>query len=100
MDDQDTMFVAEIYSLYKKIEETIEKYGYQHRVLSSNLMAILNEEDLMSADEELQVKSLYTFNLESKVELDLVKDLMDQLYDQQNPPGLDDMLGDLGISLN
>lgn len=99
MDDQDTMFVAEIYSLYKRIEETIEKYGYQHRVLSSNLMALINEEDLTTDEEHLQVRSLYTFNLESSQELEMVQDLMKQLYDQENLD-LDGMLGDLGISLN
>lgn len=99
MSDNDTMFVAEIYALYKQIEETIKRYGYEERVLSSNVIAIIEPEEQQTDEGQLHVKSMYTFNLIDKEELEVIKDLMTQLYNQENLD-LDDLLGDLGISLN
>jgi len=98
MSDNDTMFVAEIYALYKEIEGTIKRYGYEDKVLSSSVLAIIDEEE-ESEEGQMNVKSMYTFNLIDKEELEIMKELMTQLYDKENP-GLDDLLRDLGISLN
>lgn len=99
MSDNDTMFVAEIYSLYKQIEETIKRYGYEERVLSSNVIAIIEPEEEQTDQDQLHVKSMYTFNIIDNEELEVIKDLMTQLYNQENLD-LDDLLGGLGISLN
>lgn len=93
------MFVAEIYALYKQIEDTIKRYGYEERVLSSSVIAIIEPEEEQTDEGQLNVKSMYTFNLVDQEELEVIKDLMTQLYNQENLD-LDDLLGDLGISLN
>jgi len=44
------------------------------------------------------MKTMYSFNLESREELETVKQVMDSAY--QEDDSLDGLLGDLGISLN
>jgi hypothetical protein len=44
------------------------------------------------------MKTMYSFNLESRAELDTLKEVMDSAYQEND--SLDDLLGDLGISLN
>ena len=80
MDPNHTLFFAEMYSLVKKMEETIQEFEMKDR------------------DESAEMKTMYSFNLESRAELETVKEIMDSAY--QDNDSLDDLLGDLGISLN
>ena len=44
---------------------------------------------------------MYSFNLQSRAEVESVKQVMDNAYqDDDDDIDLDDLLGDLGISLN
>jgi hypothetical protein len=43
---------------------------------------------------------MYSFNLQSRAELESVKQVMDNAYQEDDEIDLDDFLGDLGISLN
>ena len=45
------------------------------------------------------MKSVFSYNLDSKLELEMVKDIMDQQFEDPNDE-IDNLLGDLGISLN
>jgi hypothetical protein len=45
------------------------------------------------------MKTMYSFNLQDRAELQTVKDVMDNAYRDSNND-LDDLLGELGISLN
>jgi len=49
-------------------------------------------------DESAEMKTMYSFNLESRSELETLMQVMDGAF--QESDSLDDLLGDLGISLN
>ena len=46
------------------------------------------------------MKALFSYNLGSYDELDVMIDFIKNTYEEQDGPDLDDLLGDLGISLN
>jgi len=95
----DKEFIAEAYSLIVQIEELIKKYDYEDRVMSSILIGVIDA-DLSSEPkdgDEVQLKSIFSYNLDSAEELEMMKDIMTMQYQD---PDIDELLGDLGISLN
>ncbi len=76
-----------------------------HRVMAAIFVGVIDEgemEDLAKRNEEfghVNMRSMYSFNVENKQELEVIKDIMDEAYDNQDPD-LDDLLNGLGISLN
>ncbi len=100
MSPKDTLFFAEMYSLVKKMEETIEEFEMKDRVLASIVVGVLDLEAIEYGDEETEMKTMYSFSLQSRAELESVKQIMDNAYQEDDEIDLDDFLGDLGISLN
>lgn len=100
MSPKDTLFFAEMYSLVKKMEETIEEFEMKDRVLASIIVGVLDLEAIEYGDQEAEMKTMYSFNLQSRAELESVKQVMDNAYQDDDEVDLDDLLGDLGISLN
>jgi len=100
MKEKDMTFIAEIYHLVKQIEETIEKNDMGHRVLAAVMIGVIDDRDdsLDQDDEFVNMRSMYSFNIQSREELDVIKDVMDSVYDED--PDLDDLLSGLGISMN
>jgi hypothetical protein len=98
MDPKDTLFFAEMYSLVKKMEETIDEFEMKDRTLASIVVGVIDFDSVEEGDESAEMKTMYSFNLESRAELNTVKDIMDSAYQEND--SLDDLLGDLGISLN
>ncbi len=98
MNPKDTLFFAEMYSLVKKMEETIEEFEMKDRTLASIVVGVIDFDSVESGDESAEMKTMYSFNLESREELETVKQVMDSAY--QEDDSLDNLLGDLGISLN
>ena len=70
------------------------------RVLASIIVGVLDLEAIEYGDEEAEMKTMYSFNLQSRAELESVKQVMDNAYQEDDEIDLDDFLGDLGISLN
>ena len=99
MEGKDTQFLAEMYHLVKKMEELIEEFEVKDRLLASVVIGLFNEDDMDSEDDMAQVKTMYSFHLDSRDELEVIKELMDAMY-QPDEDSLDGLLGDLGISLN
>lgn len=101
MEEKDIEFIAEIYHLVKQIEETIERNDMGHRVLAAIMIGVIDDRDdsFDQDDEFVNMRSMYSFNIQNREELEVVKDVMDSVYEQQNP-GLDDLLNELGISMN
>ena len=98
MDYEDAEFLAEIYSKINEIEEFIEERGYSDRVLSAFVFGLM--EQIEDEDQEMvEMKSLFSYNLESVVELETIKTIMDQTFEDPDDH-LRDLLSDLGISLN
>jgi hypothetical protein len=103
MDPKDTLFFAEMYSLVKKMEETIDEFGMKDRVLASIIVGVIDLDSVEMGYTEAEMKTMYSFNLQSRAELEAVKDVMDNAYvdeDDDDDIDLSDLLGDLGISLN
>jgi len=98
MNPKDTLFFAEMYSLVKKMEETIDEFEMKDRTLASIVVGVIDFDSVESGDDIAEMKTMYSFNLESRAELDTLKEVMDTAY--QEDDSLDDLLGDLGISLN
>ena len=99
MNPKDTLFFAEMYSLVKKMEETIEDFDMKERTLASIVVGVIDHDSLERGDEEAEMRTMYSFNLESRQELEAIKEIMDGAY-VDDDIDLDGLLGDLGISLN
>tara|TARA_A200000159_G_scaffold153699_1_gene165890 strand:- start:3400 stop:3699 length:300 start_codon:yes stop_codon:yes gene_type:complete len=99
MSPSDTLFFAEMYSLVKKMEETIDEFDMKERVLASIIVGVLDLDEIEAGATETEMKTMYSFNLQDRAELQTVKDVMDNAYKDSNND-LDDLLGELGISLN
>lgn len=99
MSPSDTLFFAEMYSLVKKMEETIDEFDMKERVLASIIVGVLDLDAIEAGAKEAEMKTMYSFNLQDRAELQTVKDVMDNAYKDSNND-LDDLLGELGISLN
>jgi len=98
MNPMDTLFFAEMYSLVKKMEDTIDEFEMKDRTLASIVIGVIDFDSVEEGDESAEMKTMYSFNLESRQELETVKSIMDSAYKEED--SLDDLLGDLGISLN
>lgn len=101
MNAKDKEFMAEAYSLVTQIEELIKSYDYEDRVMSAIMIGVLDIDMIKEPEEgdEVQLKSLFSYNLDGKIELEMVKEIMDQQF-KGSDDDLDQLLGDLGISLN
>ncbi len=101
MNAKDKEFIAEAYSLIVQIEELIKSYGYEDRVMSAIMLGVLDIDELLQPKEgdEIQLKSVFSYNLDSKLELEMVKEIMDQQFEDPDDD-IENLLGDLGISLN
>ncbi len=102
MDKKDTLFFAEMYSLVRKMEETIDEFDMKDRTIASIVIGLIDLDSVEYGEVDAQMKTMYSFNLQSREELEAVKDVMDSTYkdDDDDDIDLDDLLGGLGISLN
>ena len=101
MDYKDSEFASELYVKLRELEDFVVESGYQDKVISSIVFGIITNEDTRKEDEERQVNAVYSYNLMSRNELDVIKHIMDTTYEDDDD---DDILGDLldglDISLN
>ncbi len=101
MNSKDKQFISEVYELVSKIEELIRSYEYEDKVMSSIVIGVLDT-DLSKEPEEgdsVELKSVFSYNLDSRDELEIIKEIMSAQFEDE-PSDLDDLLSDLGISLN
>lgn len=101
MTSKDKEFISEAYSLIVQLEELIKKYNYEDRVMSALMLGVidLDMDKKYEEGDEVQLKSVFSYNLDSRLELEMVKDIMDQQF-QDPDDDIDKLLGDLGINLN
>jgi len=102
MNPKDTLFFAEMYSLVKKMEEVIDEFDMKDRVLASIVVGVIDLDEVEYGDGSAEMKTMYSFNLQNRQELDAVKEVMDNAYVVEDDDDIDlsDLLGDLDISLN
>lgn len=101
MNSKDKQFISEVYELVSKIEGLIHSYEYEDKVMSSIVIGILDT-DLNKEPKEgdtVELKSVFSYNLDSRDELEVIKEIMSSQFEDESPD-LDDLLSDLGISLN
>tara|TARA_R100001509_G_scaffold156157_1_gene119192 strand:- start:206 stop:505 length:300 start_codon:yes stop_codon:yes gene_type:complete len=99
MNYEDVEFLSELYSKVLEIEKLVKERGYEDRVMSAIVVGLMDEIE-SAEDESVEMKSLFSYNLDSTEELDIMVDLMRETFDGGGNNELRDMLGDLGISLN
>ena len=99
MNYEDVEFLSELYTKILEIENLVKERGYEDRIMSAIVVGLMDEIE-SAEDESVEMKSLFSYNLDSKDELDIVVDLMRETYEDNDDGELRDMLGDLGISLN
>tara|TARA_Y100001937_G_scaffold95258_1_gene129345 strand:+ start:239 stop:538 length:300 start_codon:yes stop_codon:yes gene_type:complete len=99
MENKDTEeydFLIEMQQLHHQMEMLIEKYGMRDKVMSVVVTGVLEAID----EENSTMKALFSYNLGSSDEMEVMTDFIKNTYEEQSGPDLDDLLGDLGISLN
>jgi len=105
MEPKDMKFIADVYHLIKQIEQLVEDNDMGHRVMAAIFVGVIDEGELEELAEKeaefghVNMRSMYSFNVDSKQELEVIKEIMDEAYGNDNPD-LDDLLDGLGISLN
>jgi len=99
MNYEDAEFLSELYTKILEIENLVKERGYENRIMSAIVVGLMDEIE-SAEDESVEMKSLFSYNLDSTEELDIVVDLMRETYEDNTDNDLRDMLGDLGISLN
>lgn len=99
MNYEDVEFLSELYTKILEIENLVKERGYEDRIMSAIVVGLMDEIE-SAEDESVEMKSLFSYNLDSTEELDIVVDLMRETYEDNTDDDLRDMLGDLGISLN
>ena len=100
MSPKDTLFFAEMYTLVKKMEDTIVEFDMKDRTIASIVVGVIDYEGVDLDNDLAEMRTMYSFNLESREELDAVKQIMDVAYKSDDDDPLEGLLGDLGISLN
>jgi len=95
---EDYNFLLEMQALHHQMELIIEKYNFRNRVMSVVVTGLLDPID----DETSSMKALFSYNLSSQEEVKEITDFIENTYEEREKNGddLDDLLGDLGISLN
>ena len=98
---EDVEFLAELYSKVNELENLVKSRGYESRVMSAIVIGLMDEVESTEEDSDdmVEMKSLFSYNLDSIDELEVIIDVMRETYTDDND-GLSDMLSDLGISLN
>jgi hypothetical protein len=99
MSTKDKEFIAEAYSLIVQMEKLIKDYEYEDRVMSAVVLGVIDVNDDVEEGDEVQLKSVFSYNLDSKLELEIIKEIMDNHFEDPDDD-IDKLLGELGISLN
>ena len=99
MKKEEADFIAEVYSHVQKIEDMINASEYRDRIMAGMVIGLMDEFDIEKDPDNVEMRSLFSFNLNSRSELEIIKEIMDEMYTESGGD-LEDMLGDLGISLN
>lgn len=89
--------MIELHKLMLEYEELIDRYEMRGRLLSIFAAGILDPID----DENSTMKASYNYMLDSKEEMDVMLDFINDTYhEHKNMDDLEDLLGGMGISLN
>ena len=89
--------MIELHKLMLEYEELVDRYEMRGRLLSIFAAGILDPID----DENSTMKASYNYMIDSKEEMDVMLDFINDTYhEHKNMDDLEDLLGGMGISLN
>tara|TARA_R100000900_G_scaffold32555_1_gene26222 strand:- start:106 stop:411 length:306 start_codon:yes stop_codon:yes gene_type:complete len=94
-DMEEEGFWFEIQELAFTVNDIIERYGLEDRVMSSIVVGVLEPLN----ENTSAMKAFFHHNLENDEEVEALCGFMQDSYDM-NKPDIDDLLDGLGISLN
>lgn len=82
------------------LEDLVKEADMEHRVLSIMMFGVIPEEalDEDNESETVEMKSSFHFNVQSEEELESLINAIRDAYNK--PDDLDDLLNNLGLSLN
>lgn len=95
-------FLLEIQRVAFEVERIIEKYGVRDEVLSLMVTGLVEEDE----DGEKRLQAIYSYNMDSEDEMLSLLNFVEETFipsdakQDDDDIDLDDLLGDLGISLN
>lgn len=98
-------FLLEIQRVAFEVERIIEKYGVRDEVLSLMVTGLVEEDD----EGELRLQAIYSYNMDSEDEMLSLLNFVEETFipsdqdkddDEEDDIDFNDLLGDLGISLN
>ena len=96
-DMQEEGFWFEVQEISLAIQDLVEKYGMEDRVLSAVVVGLLEP----VTEDESNMKAFFNYNIQTDGELDVIIDFMKNSYVSPDEDlDLDDLIGGLGISLN
>ena len=94
--------MLEIQRVAFEVERIIEKYGVRDEVLSLMVTGLVEEDE----DGEKRLQAIYSYNMDSEDEMLSLLNFVEETFipsdakQDDDDIDLDDLLGDLGISLN
>lgn len=94
-------FLLEIQRVAFEVERIIDKYGVKDEVLSLMVTGLVEEDE----DGEKRLKAIYAYNMDTEDEMLSLLNFVEETFiptgnSDDDDPDLEDLLGDLGISLN
>lgn len=93
--DETREFLMKVRDHFADIAQLIEDYEMEDRVLAASMIGVLDPLDEDNSD----LTAIYAMNIDSREELELVTEFLEDAFEENNPD-LNDLLGGLGISLN
>lgn len=95
---EDEEFLYRIRELAVEMDDLVDEYGVRDRLMSIMIIGVTELNELGDTN----MKAVYSYNVHSKEELNELIEFMQDTYVEKKDegPGLDDLLGGLGISLN
>ena len=98
-------FLLEIQRVAFEVERIIEKYGVRDEVLSLMVTGLVEEDE----EGERRLQAIYSYNMDSEDEMLSLLNFVEETFipsdqdkddDEEDDIDFNDLLGDLGISLN
>tara|TARA_R110001592_G_scaffold232781_1_gene490217 strand:- start:392 stop:697 length:306 start_codon:yes stop_codon:yes gene_type:complete len=101
MTERELEFMGKIIDIFQEIEVITKEYGYEDKVMSAMVFGLIDEiYERGDGDNLANLQSIFSFNLKDRGELETIRDVMEEGYEDPKGNGYSDLFGDMDISLN
>ena len=101
MTERELEFVGKIIDIFGEVETLTKEYGYEDKIMSAMVFGLIDEVYEKDDGNNLaNLQSIFSFNLKDRDELETIKDVMEEGYEDPKGNGYSDLFGDMDISLN